>query len=129
MRKITFVILCISMISLIACKQNDLFDNETITLIKIQDWDEEVEINAITDENLINDLIEEIESAQTSSTADIDIPNPDYRLLFTNDDRIVKELGYYTEEKEFNGTNGQFIDMETGIFYGVTIELSINKNN
>ncbi|WP_257820144.1 hypothetical protein [Salipaludibacillus agaradhaerens] len=39
-------------------------------------------MSTITDESLINDLTAELESANTASTANIDITHPDYRLLF-----------------------------------------------
>ncbi|GGP13274.1 hypothetical protein [Oceanobacillus neutriphilus] len=129
MRKITISVICVTLFSLAACQQNDLFNDETLTSIEIQKWKDEAEINTIIDEALINNLIEELESANSSSTSDIDIPNPDYRLLFFNGDRIVQELGYYIEEKDFNGTTGQYIDMETGNHFGVTAELPIDGNN
>ncbi|MFD1450046.1 hypothetical protein [Oceanobacillus sojae] len=128
MRKRIILFICIAMISLVACRQqNELFNNENITSIEIQNWDNDELVSTVTDEALINDLIEELESANSSSTANIDIPGADYRLLFSNDDKVVQELGYYIEEKNFNGTTGQFIDMEAGNHYGVTKELPVTE--
>ncbi|MCR6111797.1 hypothetical protein HXA35_15720 [Bacillus sp. A301a_S52] len=128
MRTIIILILGIVTLSLVACQQNELFD-ETITSIKVEQWESDEEMSTITDESLINDLTAELESANTASTANIDITHPDYRLLFLNGDRVVRELGYYSEEKNFNGTTGRFIDMDEGKHYGVTTELPLNNNN
>lgn len=67
MRKRIILFICIAMISLVACRQqNELFNNENITSIEIQNWDNDELVSTVTDEALINDLIEELESANSS---------------------------------------------------------------
>ncbi|WP_217585991.1 hypothetical protein [Lentibacillus saliphilus] len=115
------------MLALAACQQNELFQDETITSITIEKWDSAEVIHTISDETFIDDLISQLETTDTASTADIDIPHPDYRLVFFDDDRVVKELGYYIEEKNYKGVTGRYIDMKAGNHLGVTTELPINE--
>lgn len=81
------------MFFLMACQQNDLFPNTTITAIIIQDWDTAEAISNITNAEHISDLVEALEAANYTATADLDIPKPDYRLLFLTNGSIVREFG------------------------------------
>ncbi|MFC6464411.1 hypothetical protein ACFP65_05220 [Marinilactibacillus sp. GCM10026970] len=103
------VLFILALFTLAACQPNGFFDEET-TIVKIDVTDDHTEerVATITDQVFITSLIEELESAQTSSTANLDMVNPDYKLLFLNEsDKVVREMSYYIEEKTF-GVIGRY---------------------
>lgn len=117
--------LAVGALCLTACQQNDLFDGE-ITAIEVQEWDSGEEVTILTDKSLLENLAEELESASTTSTANMDIPHPDYRLLFYAADGTEElELGYYNEDMNFDGPSGRYIDFGNGEHFGVTTELPL----
>lgn len=123
MRKYTLIsTICLFTLSLFACQSNQLF-TETITSINVYEWGSTEVIHVITDENFIQDLTAELESANSASTANLDIMSPDYHLLFLNDDTVVQEFGYYIEEQNFNGVTGRVINMEKGEHYNVSTDI------
>src|SRR5699024_11062941 len=123
-------VISVLMLLLVACQQNDLFD-DTISSIEIHKYDElgasDDIITTIKDEDLIDDITTELETARTVLTSDLDIPGPDYWLIFKRDDETVQELGYYTKVKNFNNCKGRYIDFEgDGTHYCATTKISID---
>ena len=56
----------------------------------------------------------------------MDIPNPEYRLLFLDSqDNIIQDIGYYIEEKDF-GVVGRYNASDKHL--SVTTELPIDEN-
>lgn len=127
MRYVLLVLLfSLVIFTLPACSQNGLFD-DTISTIEVQDEESGETIERIRDEAFINDLTMELENANTTSIANIDLPHPDYRVIFLNEDNPILELGYYLEDKNFSGISGRFVDMNEGLHYGVDMELPIQE--
>lgn len=112
----------------VSCQQNDVFSGP-VTSIEVREWGSGAVIDTITDEDAIDDLVDKLESANTASTADIDIPGPDYRVLFISNGETIQVLGYYLEAKTFKSVKGRFIDWEEGRHYGVTIELPVAEQS
>jgi len=121
-----FILVIFVAISLSACSQNELFD-DTISTIEVQDKEIGEMKEIIKDEAFINNLTTELENANTASIDNLDIPGPDYKVIFWDEDSNVLELGYYLEEQNFSGLSGRFIDMDKGVHYGVETELPIRK--
>ncbi|WP_225744856.1 hypothetical protein [Marinilactibacillus sp. Marseille-P9653] len=99
----------LALFALSACQSNEFFDEEA-TIVKIEVIEDQTEepVATITDQVFISSLTEELESARTSSTANLDMVNPDYKLLFLNKtDKVVREMSYYIEEKTF-GVIGRY---------------------
>lgn len=118
-----------TVISIQSFTMNDLFTDISVNSIEIREWDNDELIDTITDEDFIAALIADLESAKSSTTANLDIPNPDYQLLFFAEDKIVQELSYYTEEKLYNGKKGQFTSFKEDRHYGLSTELPINNHH
>jgi hypothetical protein len=57
----------------------------------------------------------------------MDLPLPEYVLLFLNEEgTILQEFGYYTEEKDY-GVIGRYWQNDTDTHYGVTTELDVSE--
>lgn len=113
---------------LTGCRSNDLFGDEAenVTSIEVRDHDSDEFITTITDSSFINSLVEELEYANSSSTAMMDIPNADYRLLFLDsEDIIIQEIDYYIEEIDF-GVVGRY--HASDLHLAVTTELPLEEN-
>ncbi|MCZ0701679.1 hypothetical protein J2T56_000112 [Natronobacillus azotifigens] len=123
MKKITGLLILV-VILLVACGSNDLFDNP-VTEIEVRSWEDRERIGVIDDEEFIEGLVEELENANTATTANLDVISPDYHLVFFHNDEVIKELGYYEQEKNFGGVTGRYIDFPSGDHYGVTTELTL----
>ncbi|MEC6748114.1 hypothetical protein VXN63_06125 [Marinilactibacillus sp. XAAS-LB27] len=114
----------LALFALAACQSNEFFDEETI-VVKIEVIEDQTEepVATITDQAFITSLTEELESAQTSSTDNMDIEGRDYQLLFLDKtDSIIQKIGYYIEEKNF-GVIGRYF--YKGELIAVTTELPI----
>ena len=114
----------------VGCQSEDLFD-EPADYIEVEDWDsnDQDEVGRIEQGAIIEELTEDLNSANQASVADLDIPHPDYALTFySEEDTLMGELGYYTEEMNFHGTTGQYIDFDEGIHYGSTFELPLEDH-
>lgn len=117
----------LSLIMLTGCQSNDLFGDEAdnVASIEVRTYDSDELVTTITDVSFIETLVQELESANSASTANMDIPNPDYRLLFMDsDDMVIQEIGYYTEEKDF-GVVGRYLASD--LHLAVTTELPIEE--
>lgn len=49
--------------------------------------------------------------------SDIDMEALDCWLLFKYDDKMIKELDYYTEEKDFRHCTGRYIDCKENQYF------------
>lgn len=114
---------------LAGCRSNDLFgdESENVSSIEVRDYDANELVTVITDPQIIEPLVEELEHAYTGSTANMDLMNPEYLLLFLDsDDHIIQEFGYYIEELSL-GVVGRYHSRELGALLSVTTELHIEE--
>ncbi|WP_017472950.1 hypothetical protein [Amphibacillus jilinensis] len=126
MKRLSYALLFVFLnLVLIGCQQHELFDQE-ITSIDILTWDDQEHVDELTDPDLIAELTGQLETSESASTDNLDIPYPDYFLRFNHQEQTIQELGYYNEEKTFNQVRGQFINSESGELYNVSIDLAID---
>lgn len=124
MKKFLFLILLLS-VSLIGCQSNILNLSQNISSIDVYEWDGDTLVTSIEDNELIDELIEELNSANTASTADMDYPLPEYELIFKNDENEdVFKIGYYNEVMNL-GVKGRYLDVNEDIMYQVDITLPL----
>ncbi len=134
MKKI-FVLCCLVLVGLLfGCQSvNDgpLYESgnfkidKEVTEIEVVDWKSEEHIAKITDQDFISELINELSNANIS-TAKVDIPNPDYKLIFISGIEAVYELGYYRQSMN-TGVIGRYWDSQKDGLYGVTINLPFDN--
>lgn len=125
--RLSFVSLFFVMV-LAGCRSNDLFgdESENVSSIEVRDYDANELVTTITDSSFIDSLVRELEYANSSSTATINIPNPEYRLLFLNsEDNIIRDIGYYIEENDF-GVVGRYY--ASGLYLAVITEIPIEES-
>jgi len=128
MRIKTMPYLLICLLFLVSCQSyNNIFDVSAITSIKVEEWDSGEEITTITDESFIQNLVQDLEKAKSNTTANMDLPHPDYRLIFFNNDKIVQELSYYINEQDF-GVKGHYHNPEKDEHYDLKTKLPIDNN-
>jgi hypothetical protein len=94
-----------------------------ITEIIVLDWRNEEHITKITDHEFITKLINELSNANRS-TAKVDIPNPDYKVILISGNQTVYEFGYYREAMQI-GVIGRYWNIKEDCLYGVTLKLPI----
>lgn len=124
MKKILFLILVL-LVSLIGCQSNNLNLSQNISTIDVYEWGEDALVTSIEDNELIDELVEELNSANTASTANMDYPSPEYELIFKNDENEdVFKIGYYNEVMNL-GVKGRYLDVNQDIMYQVDIKLPI----
>jgi len=114
-------------VSLMGCHPNNISNNlnltEDISSIEVYEWDSDVFVTTIEDHELINELIKELNSASTYSTANMDYPLPDNELIFKNDDnKNIFRIGYYHEVVNL-GVKGRYLDVQEDIMYQVELKL------
>ncbi|MDQ0159601.1 hypothetical protein [Alkalibacillus salilacus] len=124
MQKLKIVILLIPFFLIMACGQENLNLNDTVTTIEIREWNQDEVVKTIEDEAFIEDLISELDQAETESTATMDYPLPGYELRFKQEDDIVFTIGYYRDLITL-GIEGRYLDVEQDKMYGVERELSV----
>jgi hypothetical protein len=120
-----FVFLLISVV-LIGCQNNNLNIVEDITSIELSYWDSDEIIATFEDKEFINELVKEIDNANTSSTANMDFKSPDYKLLFKNNEDTLFELGYYSQVMKLN-VEGRYWDFNKDEMYNVKLKLPSQK--
>lgn len=115
-----------SALLLTGCGSNDLFgdDAENVVSIEVRDYDSDELITTITDSSFIDSLVEELEYADTGSTANMDLMNPEYTALFLDsEEQVIQSFGYYVDELSL-GVVGRYHTRDT--LFAVTTELPIN---
>lgn len=125
MRKYRFrsVLLTSLLLILIAgCQQNkNLNLDEKVTEIKIVKWEKEEYVATIKDRQFINELIDDLNAADTLSTNSLDFEMPQYKILFINKDgETLHKLGYY-KSPVLLGISGQYWEFDK--IYGLTKEI------
>ncbi|GAB2318891.1 hypothetical protein IRB23SM22_11490 [Alkalibacterium sp. s-m-22] len=116
----------LSALLLAGCGSNDLFgdDSENVAFIEVRDYDSDEFITTITDSSFIDSLVEELEYADTGSTANMDLMNPEYTALFLDsEEQVIQSFGYYVDELSL-GVIGCYHTRDT--LFAVTTELPIN---
>ncbi|GEN50176.1 hypothetical protein [Alkalibacterium pelagium] len=116
-----------SALLLAGCGSNDLFgdDAENVASIEVRDYDSDEFITTITDSSFIDSLVEELETADTGSTANMDLMNPEYTALFLDsEEQVIQSFGYYVDELSL-GVVGRYHSRELGALLAVTTELPI----
>ena len=84
-------------------------------------WDSGERIGTISDQGVIDTLVNDLQNARSSSTANMDFALPDYRLVFIHDDRTIFKVGYYKEIIDL-GVTGRYWWKDR--MYNLTMELS-----
>ncbi|GGA90354.1 hypothetical protein [Ornithinibacillus halotolerans] len=121
-RGVLFVILFL-IISLVGCQNKNLDLTEEIMSIEVYVWKDNSFVTTIEDKEWIDELIEELNKAITHSTADMDYPSPDYKLIFKNaQDEDVFQIGYFIEVVKL-GVKGRYVDVYEDVMYKVDLKL------
>jgi hypothetical protein len=116
-----------SALLLAGCGSNDLFGDhaENVASIEGRDYDSDEFITTITDSSFIDSLVEELETADTGSTANMDLMNPEYTALFLDsEEQVIQSFGYYVDALSL-GVVGRYHGRELGALLAVTTELAI----
>lgn len=96
-----------------------------MTSIEVRDYDSDELLATITDSSFIDSLVEELETADTGSTANMDLMNPEYTALFLDsEEQVIQSFGYYVEELSLEVV-GRYHSRELGALLAVTTELPI----
>ena len=115
-----------SALLLAGCGSNNLFDDdaENVASIEVRYYDSDELLATITDSSFIDSLVEELETADTGSTANMDLMNPEYTALFLDsEEQVIQSFGYYVDELSL-GVIGRYYTQDT--LFAVTTELPIN---
>jgi hypothetical protein len=110
----------------IGCQNNNLNIVENITSVELSYWDSDAIIATFEDKEFINELVKELDNANTSSTANMDFKSPDYKLLFKNNEDTLFELGYYSQIMKLN-VEGRYWDFNKDKMYNVKHKLPSQK--
>lgn len=114
-------------ILLVACVQGDLLINEPVSSIKVYEYNSDRLIDSIEDKEIITELVKQLNSAKTASTATFDFELPAYELAFKNEkDEEVFTVGYFTEVVDL-GVEGRYWDANEDLMYEVEMKLSVKN--
>lgn len=91
----SLIIIIILILFSTGCSKNNLNISKKVTEIEVVNWDTEEFVASIKDEEFIKELIDKLNNAETESTANADMPMPDYKLYFKHNDEVIYEIGYY----------------------------------
>lgn len=114
-----------SALLLAGCGSNNLFDDdaENVASIEVRYYDSDELLATITDSSFIDSLVEELETADTGSTANMDLMNPEYTALFLDsEEQVIQSFGYYVDELSL-GVVGRYYTQNT--LFTVKTELPI----
>lgn len=126
-KKVLLFLTFLLSVSLFGCHSNYLSNNlnltEDISSIEVYEWDSDILVTNIKDNELIDELVKELNSAKTYSTADMDYPLPGYELIFIdNEQEDIFSIGYYNEIVNL-GVKGRYLDVREDIMYQVELQL------
>lgn len=105
---------------------SNFYLEEEITKLEVVEWETEKLVQEITDEAFIQELIAELENADSLSTASMDFESPDYRLFFLNGEELVYEIGYSNSAMNV-GIISRYWDYQKDGFYGIRLKLPLNE--
>lgn len=106
------------------CQNNNVITFTDATSIEVYEWDSEVWIATIEDEEFVGALEDELDHAETFGTGTVDWAGPEYRLLFKHGDKELHEIGYSTTLLNFEiGGVGRYWKAEK--LYAVETELPL----
>lgn len=109
MKKLFVLMILLLTIVMIGCQNNNLPFSDGVSKIEVYEWDSDVLITTIDNEAVIDELTKKLNRANTSSTANMDYPLPDNRLLFfNNENESVFEIGYYRDIVSL-GVKGRYL--------------------
>ncbi|HLR42790.1 MAG TPA: hypothetical protein VK067_06030 [Pseudogracilibacillus sp.] len=128
MKKITpLFALLFFMLLLGACAQTDLLIDEPVTSIKVYEYNTDTLVDSIDDEDTINELVKQLNGAETASTATYDFELPTYELAFKNKaDEEVFTIGYFIEVVNL-GVTGRYWDGNEDLMYEVEMKLAVKN--
>ncbi|GAA0497779.1 hypothetical protein GCM10008986_25990 [Salinibacillus aidingensis] len=126
MRKIKLIsILLLFSLVLIGCQKSNLNLSDDVTSIEVYEWGSEEMVTTIDEKEFIEELVKELDSAKTASTASMDLALPDYDLHFNNNDgETLFTMGYYKKVMNLD-VEGRYIDFSEDIMYNVELELPL----
>ncbi|WP_273834323.1 hypothetical protein [Guptibacillus sedimenti] len=119
---------------LLSCQNDEfhLLDQVTqISVIKVSDLSPSPDqyehegklINEITSTETIDQLRHTLEKADVESTENADLDLPSYKVLFLNDDKVLKKLGYYPKDKHHE--TDAFLSLEKERVYHLSSSLHL----
>ena len=125
MHKIKLYLILIPLfLPLSGCQNNTVFEG-SITGIEVYKWDSDILVTTIDDEQIIEKLVNQLNSARTKSTENMDYELPDYQLVFITDNKNVFEIGYYNELTNLFIMDSRYLKVDKDLMYGVDIKLPI----
>ncbi|KGX91899.1 hypothetical protein [Pontibacillus marinus] len=118
---VLFIGLALFMVS--ACNQNEefSFEGKSPTSIKVLDRKTDKLVNEVTDQKLIEKIVDELQSADKETTHNIDLPNPELTLAIYHKDEELIRVGYYKRLLHLDGGSGMY--MYEGYLYEVKTPL------
>jgi|SRR5690625_863750 len=124
MRKLFVSMILFLAITMIGCQKNNLDFSNDVSKIEVFEWESDTMMTTIDDNEVIDELVKKLNRANTSTTANMDYPLPDLRLIFfNNENEPVFEIGYYHEMMNL-GVKGRYLDVEKDTMYQVEIPLN-----
>jgi tetrahydromethanopterin S-methyltransferase subunit B len=118
-----FSFLILLSLVLIGCQNTNLNLSGDVTSIDVYEWKSDELVATIDDKEFIDELVKELNGAVTSSTESLDFADPEYKLLFKNQEEIIYEIGYYKKVMNL-GIEGQYWEFDK--IYGVKLKLPID---
>lgn len=135
--KCWLLLFLISMLFLSACQSNatgseevkeptaNFEINKEVTEIEVYTMDDNEYVTTIEDQELIQQLVRALESAEINTTYAVDWAGPDYNLLFKHNGEVLGEIGYCKEVVNLGeGATGRYYEFEH--LYKVDIELPLD---
>ncbi|MCA0993802.1 hypothetical protein [Pseudalkalibacillus hwajinpoensis] len=128
------IILLPFLLLLLSCQNDEfqLLDETTqINVIKVSELSPSPEqyehegklMNEITSIETIDQVRHALEKADVGSTENADLDLPSYKVLFLNDDKVLKILGYYPKDKHHE--TDAFLSLEKERVYRLSSSLHI----
>lgn len=121
--KLAYVFLLFSFV-LIGCQNSNLNLSDDVTSIEVYEWGSDELVATIDEKEFIEELVIELDSARTASTASMDFESPDYELHFNNDGETLFKMGYYKKVMNLD-VEGRYIDFSEDIMYNVELQLPL----
>ncbi|PFG12384.1 hypothetical protein [Bacillus sp. es.036] len=128
------IILFPFLLFLLSCQNDEfqLLDQVTqINVIKVSDLSPSPDqyeregklINEITSTETIDQVRHALVKADVESTKSADLDLPSYKVLFLNDDKVLKILGYYPKDKHHE--TDAFLSLEEESVYRLSSSLNL----
>ena len=125
MHKIKLFLILTSLFLLLTGCQNNTDIEGSITSIEVYNWDSDILVTTIDDKQIIKKLVNQLNSARTKSTENMDYELPDYQLVFKSDSKNEFEIGYYKDLTNLFIMDSRYLKVDKDLMYGVDMKLLI----